>query len=124
MTREFGPKAIVVLHVGGEDRSLWIFETALKEKLASELERRGAAEFEVGERIVVSRGEAKVVSEAGRGYWPITVEFPDRQTGTAAAILGAAVRDDSSAGAAHPRIGSIVPASPTDDDIPFAPSTI
>lgn len=123
MTPEYGPKPILVLQVGNEERSLRIFETALREKLASELERRGEAEFEPGERIVVSRGEEKAVSEAGRVYWPVTAVFPDALHGTAASILGAAVRDDSSAGASHPSTVAVTdaagePPAPVDDSIP------
>lgn len=117
-TREYGLKPVLVLRVGDEERGLWVFETALREKLAAELERRGTADFTVGERIVVSRGTEKVASEAGRSYWPVEVEFPDRPTPSAAEILGADVGATAATDPGVPAEADAAP-SPADDDIPF-----
>jgi hypothetical protein len=100
---EYGRRAICVLQVGGERRSLWLTQEALISKFREELERRELTDFTVGERIEVERGAEKKQSANGRGYWPFTVRFPDAPHKSAAELLGS----------------SAEPADAQADDLPF-----
>lgn len=91
---EFGRRAICVLEVDGERRSLWLTNEALISKFRDELERRDLADFTVGERIEVERGAEKKQSASGRGYWPFTVRFPDAPHKSASDLLGASTERD------------------------------
>ena len=85
---EYGRRAICVLEVDGERRSLWLTQEALISKFRDELERRELADFTAGERIEVERGAEKKQSANGRGYWPFAVRFPDAPHKSAAELLG------------------------------------
>jgi hypothetical protein len=100
---EYGRRAICVLQVGDEKRSLWLTQDALIAKFREELERRDLADFTTGERIVVERAAEKKQSSNGRGYWPFTVRFPDTPHKSAAELLGASAERDE----------------PQTDDVPF-----
>jgi hypothetical protein len=106
---EYGRRAIVVLDVEGVERALWLSAEVLRRRFADELERRQEQDFTVGELVVVERGEEKRESEAGRGYWPFTVQFPDAPQRTAASLLGADVTHEQG------EKGGVR----DDDDIPF-----
>lgn len=87
----YGQKAILVLSVEGEERSIWITTEALRAKLAAELERRKARNFDSGERISITRGAEKKVSANDREYWPFTIHFPDAPASDTADLLGASL---------------------------------
>jgi hypothetical protein len=76
-TRDYGMKVILVLDVDGRERSIWLSQTALFNKVKNELNRRTSKTLEPGERVVVQRHE-KTTSENGRSYWPFAVSFTDR----------------------------------------------
>ena len=76
-TRDYGMRVILVLDVDGVERSVWLSQTALFNKVQDELNRRTSKTLEPGERVVVQRHE-KTTSENGRSYWPFAVSFPDR----------------------------------------------
>ncbi len=114
---DYGERAIIVLNVDGEDRSLWLNETALVAKFRDELARRTSGDFEPGERITASRGAAKVESANGRGYWPCPVTFHDAPRRSAAEILGISIKPD-----AEPELSAEpapLTATGTDDGIPY-----
>lgn len=106
---EYGQKAICVLSVDGQERSLWLAQEALISKFRDELKRRAAADFSPGERIIVEREAEKKESAAGRRYWPFRVSFPEAPRRTASDLLGLTDVDES---------GEEERES-TDDDIPF-----
>jgi hypothetical protein len=54
-----GPVPVVTLKVDGEERGIWLSQTALRGKFVSELERRQARDFNPGERITIERGAEK-----------------------------------------------------------------
>lgn len=98
----YGTRPILILDVDGVERSVWVNTDALRSKLADELKRRKARNFDVGERIIVRRGAEKKMSANDRGYWPFYVKFLDAPELDAAGILE--VDDDEPA---------------EQDDIPF-----
>jgi hypothetical protein len=83
----FGVKPIVVLEVAGEKRTLWLLETALRNKFMDEVARRPSGDLTVGERIVVRRGGMRE-SASGKSYRSFHTDFPDRPKRRAAQILG------------------------------------
>jgi hypothetical protein len=86
----YGTSAVVKLELaGGEQRSVWLLQTALREKFAQELKRRQADDFEPGELITIQRGEERE-SAAGRRYRSFSVVFKDAPRQSAARILGVA----------------------------------
>jgi hypothetical protein len=85
---DYGRKPIIVLDVDGEERSVWLFDTALVSKFQDQLGTRPTRDFTVGERIRIERGEEKVESAGGRRYWPYRVKFPDAPKRSASDILG------------------------------------
>jgi hypothetical protein len=103
----YGQRAIIILDVEGEERALWLTQTALVNQFADELTRRRARDFEPGERITVTRAAEKKTSASGNDYWPFRVTFHDAPHRDAAAILGANVSADT---------------TPTDEPDTFAPS--
>jgi hypothetical protein len=64
-------RPIAIIKIDGVDRSLWLHEKALRGQFA---EKRP----EPGENIVVIKGSQKKVSASGFGYWPFSLELPDR----------------------------------------------
>lgn len=106
----YGEKPIVVLEIDGEERSVWLLETALRNRIADEVAKRPSGDLTPGERVVIHRGDKKT-SAAGREYRAFTARFPDAPKRSAAEILGAssesAAENESASGASR------------DDDIPF-----
>ena len=76
-TRDYGTRVIIVLNVDGQERSVWLSQMALFNKVRDELGRRASKKLDVGERVVIER-HAKKKGENEREYWPFTVLFPDR----------------------------------------------
>jgi hypothetical protein len=103
---DYGRKAIVVLTVDGQERSIWLFEAALVSKFQEEIAKRNSGDFTVGERIEIDRGGEKVESANGRKYWPYKVRFPDAPKRSAGDILGVGAAPSESE-------------LPPDDEIPF-----
>jgi hypothetical protein len=104
---EYGRKAICVLLVDGEERSLWLSQEALVSKFRDELERRTAGDFSPGEHVVVERAAEKKQSANGRAYWPFKVLFPDAPRRPASEILSRdTAKDDDDP-------------QNEDDDVPF-----
>jgi hypothetical protein len=85
-TREYGMRVILVLDVDGRERSVWLSQTALFNKVRDELNRRTSKTLDPGERVVVQRHE-KTTSENLREYWPFTVSFPDRPEKSTTALF-------------------------------------
>jgi hypothetical protein len=77
MTRDFGARPIIVAVVAGEKRSLWLNETALRNRVADEVARRPSGDLDPGERLIVTR-LGKKMSGNGREYVAFDVKFPDR----------------------------------------------
>ncbi len=86
-TRDYGMRVILVLDVGGAERSIWLSQTALFNKVKDELNRRVSKTLDPGERVVVQRHE-KATSENGRSYWPFAVSFPDRPEKSTTDLFG------------------------------------
>lgn len=84
----YGETPIINLNVAGEERAVWLATTVLREKFAEELRRRGARDFDRGERITIRRSAEKKTSGTGRPYWPYSVTFHDAPRQDAAALLG------------------------------------
>jgi hypothetical protein len=106
---QYGEKAILILEINGEQRSVWVNTESLRGKLADELERRNARDFNIGERIVITRAAEKKTSSNDRQYWPFKVDFPDGPKSDAAGLLGA------NPGGPKPDAGEAT----GDDGIPF-----
>ncbi len=86
-TREYGPKAILVLDVDGAKRSVWLTQTVLYNRVRDEVAKRPSRNLDPGERVSIRRLE-KTEGENGRqGYWKFRVLFPDRPELTAADVL-------------------------------------
>jgi hypothetical protein len=66
-----------------------IFHGGLEGRLKDELGRRGADDFEHGERVVIEQLAKRPSKTTGREMVPYRVEFPDRPRRTARAVLGA-----------------------------------
>jgi hypothetical protein len=109
----FGRRPIIILEIGGVERSIWINAEAIRNKLADELERRKARDFTPGERVEIRRGAEKKTSAADRQYWPFRVDFPDAPKSDAAGLLGLDSDDDNDDDEPLP------PAAKLDDDLPF-----
>ena len=84
----YGDRPIIVVEVDGENRSVWLFETALQSRFADEVAKRPTGDLTAGERISIRRGDM-VTSGTGRDYRSFKVRFPDRPKRKAAEILGA-----------------------------------
>jgi len=81
---------IVVLDVEGQERSVWVFHEALRERFVSQVRARPSQNLDVGERITIRRGEKKQSqSNPDRSYRVFTVEFGNERTPDALAILTA-----------------------------------
>ena len=72
-TRDGDERAIAVLDVDGAERSLWLHEIALRNKL-----RKLAPE--PGELVSIAKGAEKKKAASGRFYWPFKVTAPERPT--------------------------------------------
>jgi hypothetical protein len=116
-TRDYGMRVILVLDVDGRERSIWLSQTALFNKVRDELNRRASKALDPGERVVVQRHE-KTTSENGREYWPFVVSFPDRPEKSTTDLFGldeGIVRYDKEP--TEPAPGDVGP----DGDVPFLP---
>ncbi|HEY8776311.1 MAG TPA: hypothetical protein VIM33_07510 [Gaiellaceae bacterium] len=108
-TKDYGPRPIVILNIAGEERSVWLFDTVIRNQFADEVRTRQLA---AGERITVKR-LGKVKSETtGREYRSYATTFHDRPQKSQAEILGAPVAPEPIAAAASAQ-------GNTDDSIPF-----
>jgi hypothetical protein len=75
-TKDGDARAIAVVEIDGQERSLWLHETALRSKFAQ-------LRPEPGERVRVTKGAAKKRSESsGYSYWPFQVTAPEREPET------------------------------------------
>jgi hypothetical protein len=112
-TRDYGLRVILVLDVDGAERSIWLSQTALFNKVKDELNRRATKTLDPGERVVIQRHE-KTTSENGRSYWPFVVSFPDRPEKSTTELFdldkGPVAKQPT-----EPAPGDVDP----DDDIPF-----
>lgn len=106
----YGEKPILVLEVGGEERSVWLLATALRNRFADEVAKRPNGDLTIGEQVVIERGEMRT-SSSDRQYRAFTARFPDRPRRSAASILGAGRPETEPAESMAP--------GPADDDIPF-----
>jgi hypothetical protein len=83
-TQEYGECPILVLNVDGEERSVWLFHTALRSKFQKEVNRR---DIEVGEQINIKQAGQKK-SGNNRTYQNYMVAFVDAPPLDAKAIFG------------------------------------
>ncbi len=74
-TRDYGMRVILVLDVDGAERSIWLSQTALFNKVRDELNRRTSKTLEPGERVVIQRHE-KTTSENGRSVLAVRCQLP------------------------------------------------
>jgi len=75
-TRDGEQRAIAVLALDGAERSLWLHERALRNKVRE-------LKPETGELLRIAKGGEKRLSEAtGYYYWPFKVAAPDRPAET------------------------------------------
>jgi hypothetical protein len=86
-TRDYRMRVILVLDVDGAERSIWLSQTALFNKVKDKLNRRTSKTLKPSERVVVQRHE-KTTSENGRSYWPFVVSFPDRPEKSTTDLFG------------------------------------
>jgi len=77
-TKKYGRKAIAILLIDGEERSIWLLETALYNGFRDEIMERPERTLSPGERIVARRGEKKRNAEDTRDYVDYKILFPDR----------------------------------------------
>jgi hypothetical protein len=77
-TRDFGKKLILVLEVDGEERSIWLLQTALFNRIRDELGDRPERKLNAGERVVIHRLAETTTQDGNRSYRPFRVYFPDR----------------------------------------------
>jgi hypothetical protein len=110
-----GACSVLVLDVDGEERGIFLFHEALRSRLAQELQRRGASDFERGEPIVVEQLGWRE-SAAGRRYRSYRVEFRAAPLPSAADLLSAPVASFEE----RPAVERGTTAAATDEDeIPF-----
>jgi hypothetical protein len=86
MTRDYGPRPIFVGVIAGERRSVWLNETALRNRFADEVARRASGDLTPGERVTVKR-LGKKMGGNGRTYTAFEVDFPDRPRRSAREIF-------------------------------------
>lgn len=108
-TKMYGAKPAVILHVGTEDRTVPLWDTALGNRFRDEVDRRPDGDLADGERVLIRRGDM-VQGASGYKYRSYQVRFPDAPKRSAKEILGA-----KEAGAEPPADAEPEP----DSDIPF-----
>jgi hypothetical protein len=120
MTRDYGPKAILVLLVDGVERSLWLTQTVLFGRVRDEVASRPSKNLDQGERVVLRRLK-KTQGEGGRqGYWKFRTLFPDRPEPSVSEILDLEDESIAQQSGEVDENGDAKPAKPSqDDDIPF-----
>jgi len=64
------------LEVAGEQRSVWLFDTALRNRIADEVAKRPGRDLTAGEPVLITRG-GMATSANGRDYRSYRVRFPD-----------------------------------------------
>jgi hypothetical protein len=84
-TQEYGECPIVVLNVDGEERSVWLFHTAIRSKFQKEVNRR---EIQPGEQINIKQAGEKMGGNK-RSYMNYIVAFVDAPPLDAKALFGA-----------------------------------
>jgi hypothetical protein len=70
-TTDGGEAPIAVIEIDGQERSLWLWQTALRNQFRRLRPKKG-------ERLLVKIAGEKVKSGNGRAYWPDTASAPDR----------------------------------------------
>jgi hypothetical protein len=86
-TRDYGKRAILVLHVDGVPRSIWLNGVVLLNRVRDEVASRVKRDLDPGERVSIRRLE-KTKGEGGRqGYWKFQILFPDRPEPSVSQIL-------------------------------------
>ena len=110
-TRGYGPKPIAVLRVAGEERSVWLMQTALYGSFRNELTSRSLPELVPGERVVIQRKEMKPNAAGTATYRDFDVHFPDRPQASVSELFDLGGKPTS-------EVFPEVEAQP-DDDIPF-----
>ena len=115
----FGHRAILVLHIDGEERSVWINETSLRNRLRDELATRKARDFTIGERVIVRRSSTtrESTTTPGRQVRLVAVRFRDA-THDAADLLGVEESQPVEPELPTDPVPTIVPDN-TETDIPF-----
>jgi hypothetical protein len=76
-TRDFGDKGIMIVTVAGEQRSIWLLQTALEHGFRDELQRR-KGKIAPNERVTVRRLPKVATKDGKRTYHPFRWFFPDR----------------------------------------------
>jgi hypothetical protein len=84
---EFGEKAILVLLVAGEERSVWLHEAVLLDELRREVSRRPSRDLDPGEQVVVKRLEKQTTKDGKRTFRGFRVFFPDQPQPTTSDLL-------------------------------------
>jgi hypothetical protein len=108
---EYGQRAICVLLVDGEERSLWLHETVLFDEFRREVLRRSSRDLDSGETVVVKRLEKQKTKDGKRTYRGFRVSFPDQPQPTTSDLL----KLDEQPQEPPPEDET----SAADDDIPF-----
>lgn len=110
-TREYGKKLILVLRVGGVERSVWLLQTALYSRIRDEIADRPERKLEAGERVLIHRLPETTTEDGKRTYRPYRAYFPDKPE------LDVAREFDLDKPAAKTQAAA--DGSDVDDDIPF-----
>jgi hypothetical protein len=119
-TKGYGRKPIVVLRIEGEERSVWILETALFGRFRDEIAQRPGRKLTAGERIVIRRGDMKRTQDGSREYRATTAYFPDAPEPSAAELFGLDEKPATTAGEnGQPDEEGSLGALDQDVDIPF-----
>jgi hypothetical protein len=105
---EYGEKTIVVLAVEGEERSIWLHETVLFDEFRRELLHRPSRELDLGEMVIVKRGEKRKTQDGKRSFRSFRIRFPDRPEPSTSDLL----KLDEEPGAKTPE-------KPDDGDVPY-----
>jgi hypothetical protein len=112
------PVPILILNVDGSPRSVWAFESVLRNKIAEELGKRPTRTFNEGEQITITRSAEKVKPKGGgNGYWGYNVRFADSPTQHAGDVFG--VTPQLSTPELPPAPAELEPEPGDDDSIPF-----
>lgn len=120
-TRAYGEKPIMVLALDtGEQVGVWIFHTALGSKVARELMRRTAGDFDIGERIEIEQLGWTHPEGRAAAYMNYRVEFENTVQQSPRQLLSGFVSafDDPSEWAAE-QPPERAAHDPSDADIPY-----
>jgi hypothetical protein len=111
-TRDFGKKLIMVLEIDGQERSVWLLQTALYNQVRDELGERPERRLAVGERVAIHRLAETKTQDGKRTYRPFRTYFPDRPELDVASEFDL----DKPAPTSEPEPAAD---SDVDDDVPF-----